>query len=172
MKIRPRIPLGGVSVRPPVCHPIRQAGFTLIELMVTVAIVAILAAIAYPSYRDYVIRGYLADATTGLSTMRADMERYYQDNRTYAEIVSAGIQPPCMRGTNADRTIGNFLLSCSDPTATGFTITATGEGPVANFVYSIDQLNNRHTENVPSGSGYNQCMTAAAGWMLRKGQTC
>ena len=45
-------------------------GLTLIELMVALTIVGILAGIAYPNYRDYVIRGHLADASTGLSTVR------------------------------------------------------------------------------------------------------
>ena len=54
----------------------RQRGFTLIEVMVTVAIVGILSMIAYPSYRDYVLRGHLVDATNGLSTVRAQMERH------------------------------------------------------------------------------------------------
>ncbi len=62
----------------------RPRGFTLIELMITVAIVAILAAIALPSYRDYILRGQVVDATNGLAGMRADMERFFQDNRTYA----------------------------------------------------------------------------------------
>src|SRR5579864_6901524 len=58
-------------------------GFKLIELMITVAIVAILAAIALPSYRDYVLRGQITQATNALSTLRANMERQYQDNRQY-----------------------------------------------------------------------------------------
>ena len=67
-------------------------GFTLIELMITVAIVAILAAIAYPNYRNYVIRGQLVDATQGLSAVRANMERYYQDNRSYLAV--GAFNPP------------------------------------------------------------------------------
>jgi prepilin-type N-terminal cleavage/methylation domain-containing protein len=68
--------------------------FTLIEVMVTVAIVAILASIAYPSYRDYVLRSRIVNATNGLSTMRANMERYFQDDRTY---LSAGsYTSPCL----------------------------------------------------------------------------
>ena len=58
-------------------------GFTLIEAMITVALVAILAAVALPSYRDYVIRGRLVDATNALSSTRARMEQFYQDKRTY-----------------------------------------------------------------------------------------
>ena len=45
-------------------------GFTLIEVMIAVAIIGILSAVAYPSYRDYITRGQLTDATTGLSTVR------------------------------------------------------------------------------------------------------
>ena len=149
----------------------RQRGFTLIEVMVTVAIVGILAAIAYPSYRDHLVRGYLTDATTGLSAMRADMERYYQDNRTYASVRDKDSAPPCLTATSA----GQFTLACADAddlTDTTFKITATGSGAVNGFIYSIDQKNNRHTDAVPAGSGYNTCTNQAAGWMLRKGQTC
>lgn len=54
--------------------------------MITVAIVAILATIAYPSYTDYVKRGKLANVTNMLAGIRAQMEQYYQDNRTYAAV--------------------------------------------------------------------------------------
>src|SRR5450631_4724882 len=74
-------------------HHGRSKGFTLIELMIVVAIVAILTTIAYPNYRDYVIRGQLVDATQGLSALRANLERYFQDNRTYAAI--GPFTPPC-----------------------------------------------------------------------------
>src|ERR1700722_11706839 len=74
----------------------RSQGFTLIELMITVAIVAILAAIAIPNYRDYVIRGQLVDATQALAAVRANMERYFQDNRTYLAIAGPpAFTPPC-----------------------------------------------------------------------------
>ncbi|HZF85333.1 MAG TPA: prepilin-type N-terminal cleavage/methylation domain-containing protein, partial [Burkholderiaceae bacterium] len=62
--------------------PARQRGFTLIEVMVVVAVIGILAAIAYPSYRDYVLRGQIAEGTAGLMSLQADMERHYQNHRT------------------------------------------------------------------------------------------
>jgi type IV pilus assembly protein PilE len=138
--------------------------------MIVVAIIGILAAVAYPNYRDHVIRGYLTAATTGLSVMRADMERYYQNHRTYAS-VGAASAPPCLNAT----TVGHFTLACTGAdslTDTSFKIAATGSGAVNGFIYSIDHKNNRHTEAVPVGSGYNTCTSQAAGWMLRKGQSC
>ena len=83
-------------------------GFTLIEMMVTVAIVAILAAIAYPADTNYILRARLVDATNLLSSTQARMEQYYQDNRTYAA-VGTTFTPPC----STVQTSGSFNVSCT-----------------------------------------------------------
>lgn len=59
-------------------------GFTLIELMITVAIIGILAAIAYPSYQQYVIRSWRANAASCLLEMANRMERRYTGSSSYA----------------------------------------------------------------------------------------
>ncbi len=120
----------------------RSTGFTLIELMITVAIVAILAAIAYPSYRNYVIRGQLVNATNGLSALRANMERFYQDNRTYVTVGT--FISPCTVAPAS----GPFTLSCTGagaPTATSYLLTATGSGNTAGFTFTVDQTNTQST---------------------------
>ena len=68
--------------------PTRAAGFTLIEVMIVVAIVAILTAIALPSYKDYIRRGRLPEAFNALADYRTKMEQYYQDNRNYGSAAS------------------------------------------------------------------------------------
>ncbi len=152
----------------PVACARRRAGrgFTLIELMIAVAIVAILMGVALPNYREYVVRGHLADASNGLALMRAQMERHYQDNRTYA--TSGGFTTPCASTNAAPRTFNNFVVSCSGtPTATAFTLVATGSGPVAGFSFTINQSDVRATTAAPSG--WNTCATK---WLTKKGATC
>lgn len=65
-------------------HVRRSPGFTLIELMIVVAIVGILAAIAYPSYQQYVIRSNRAVAKAALNQLASRQEAFYADRKTYA----------------------------------------------------------------------------------------
>ncbi|PAS97679.1 MAG: fimbrial assembly protein [Candidatus Dactylopiibacterium carminicum] len=141
----------------------RHAGFTLVELMITVAIIGVLAAIAYPAYQDYVTRSRLVDATNALSTLRAKMEQHYQDNRTY--LTSGSYTAPCK--SSANQTAGTFTISCS-LTDTTYTITATGSGQTAGFAYTIDQNGSMATTGLPSGWG----STQSGCWVQRKGQSC
>jgi type IV pilus assembly protein PilE len=141
----------------------------LIELMVTVAIVAILASVAYPAYRDYVIRGQLVNATNGLATVRANMERHFQDNRDYRTVTAGAttFTTPCAVA-QAQRTFGNFVVQCAtnQPTATTYILEAVGNGPVNGFTLTVNQADARST-TAPTGWG--SCTTA---WILRRGQAC
>jgi len=140
------------------------SGFTLIEVMITVAIIAILSAIALPSYRDYIIRGRLVNATNALSVTRARMEQFFQDNRKYAG-------GPCA----TKQTVGDFTVVCDatdpavEPTETVYTIRATGTGTMDGFVYTINQ--NAVAKTVKLGANWG---TAASGncWQMRKGESC
>ncbi len=118
-------------------------GFTLVELMVTMAILAILTAIAYPAYRNYVLRGKVTYATNALSSMSANMERYYQDNRQYNS-VTAGTAPmsPCDTAQPASQfQYDTFTVTCAVVNGSNgsFTLTATGSGQTAGFTYTINQ---------------------------------
>ena len=147
----------------------KNRGFTLIELMVAVAIVAILAGVAYPSYRDYIVRGQLSDATSGLATVGAQMERHFQDNRTYATVTSGTttFTTPCAAAV-AGRTFNNFTVSCiGTPTALEYELEAEGTGPASGFKLTLNQSNNRKTTAAPTG--WTTCGTR---WILRKGEAC
>lgn len=138
----------------------RGRGFTLIELMVAVAVVAILAATAIPAYRDYTVRSQLVDATGALSDQRVRMEQYYADNRHYGD-GSCGVSNPILE---------RFTLSCVlGDGGQSYVITAEGRSDslISGFKYSIDQANNRVT--LAWGAGWGSVPTAGATrWLIRK----
>lgn len=142
----------------------KYAGFTLIELMIVVVIVAILASIALPGYQNYVRRSKLAEAPALLSDFRIKLEQYYQDNRNYGVANGAcGI---------ADSTGNYFSMACSvGGTNQSYTVTASniaekGLGSAADYVYTINQNNDRQTTKYRGTT-----QTTKTCWLMR-GDEC
>ena len=123
-----------------------EAGFTVIEALVLVAVLGILVAITVPNYSRYVTRGYLVEAGDALSEFRIRMEQFYRDHRTYAKSGACGHATPAQ--------VNAFSVACA--LAAGgqaFTATATGTGTARGFVYTINQDNERVTLAMPSHWG-------------------
>lgn len=134
-----------------------QSGFTLVELMIAVVVVAILSMIAMPSYNQYVMRGKIPDATSNLAGKRVQQEQFFQDNRTY--VGGTG----CVADTTTSR---NFDFSCTGVTATTYVLQAVGKGSMTGFTYTLDQSNAKGTTiaGVAGWSGNAGCwVTAASG---------
>jgi type IV pilus assembly protein PilE len=131
-----------------------NTGFTLIELMVTVAVVSILAMVAVPNYTDYIQRSRIIDATTGLNDMRNRLEQYFLDNRQYpASCIPAAPGPAPATSIYLPAGMKYFAVTCAFPTTTSYTVTATGlaSDSMSAFAYTVDQANNRVTKALPAG---------------------
>jgi type IV pilus assembly protein PilE len=155
----------------------RQAGFTLIELMITMVVLAILAAVAIPSYTDYIRRGKIPEATSNLQAMKTKMEQYFQDNRAYPGACVTGAPGA---GQIQIPTLQHFTITCplANLTPTTYQIVATGgvaggDQSMVGIVYTVDQSNNR-TTTVTSGTAMgNAGYTGNANcWVTRKGGSC
>jgi type IV pilus assembly protein PilE len=138
-----------------------EFGFTLIELMITVAIVGILASIAYPAYNQYVRRGKIADAIGDLSTLRVRLEQYYQDNRNYGSTATTcGVPMP---------TKPSFTFTCnwgSGGTSQSFLATATGQGGMNGFAFTVDETNAQKTTLFEGAASTATC------WLKKRGESC
>ncbi|HEX2951751.1 MAG TPA: type IV pilin protein, partial [Armatimonadota bacterium] len=138
-------------------------GFTLIEVMIVVAIIGILAAIVVPNYTAYVQRGRITEATSNLGQQKIVMERYYQDHRDYGSTLSV-----CGPTLPAN---GYFTYDCkwgSDSTNQTFLLTATGNSAkgMSGFVFTIDESNNKKTTNFQGDGVTRNC------WISKKNETC
>lgn len=140
-------------------------GFTLIELMITVAIIAILASIAYPSYTQYIVRGRLTDGQKILAAYGLAQEQYFQNNNRYAS--SAGGSTCGVSPTGTAYATQDFTLSC---TATDSTYTATLAGntgrQVAGYEYTFNQSGARKTTKFKGATKSLNC------WIVSEGSSC
>jgi type IV pilus assembly protein PilE len=100
-----------------------SGGFTLIELMITVAIVGILAAVAYPSYADYVRKGKRATAQAALMDIASRQQTYLLDRRAYTDSLSTlGFTVPAEIANDYTFAFPGFDAAASPP---AFTASAT-----------------------------------------------
>lgn len=154
-----------------------QNGFTLLELMIVIAILAILATIALPAYNDYVIRGKIPEAIANLADSRVKMEQWYQDNRSYSSTTAGGTcgvvppVPPAVKYFTITCASSNLLAGVGDQQ---FTVTATGgiagNPSMVGFVYTIDQSNAK-TSNITK-AGWIPNPNPANCWVTKKGGSC
>lgn len=138
----------------------KTAGFTLIEMMIVVAIIGILAAIAYPSYQEYVLRGNRSEGQALLNDAAARQERYFAQNNAY--VTQANIARLGMRntsGTTVTSDTGKYALTISSPNNSGgYLLTATPQGAQAKDTKCGNlTLNAMGTRGVSGSTSVNDC---------------
>ena len=108
----------------------KQAAFTLIEVMIVVAIIGILAAVAYPSYRDYIAKARRGDAITVLMENAQWMERYFTQNNTYLNGAANPTLPLLEAPKDGTSKYYDITFSGTN-TQTTYTLLATPKGGMA-----------------------------------------
>lgn len=142
---------------------LRNRGFTLIEVMVTLAIIAILGAVALPAYTGYVQRSRVPAGLEALSSYATRMEQRYQDTGCYANACPPGVGATCAMVVPEPT---NFTVTCAQANnGQTYTATATGSGPMDGYTYTINQAGARATTAHPKGAN-------AACWSTKGGTSC
>lgn len=137
-------------------------GFSLVELMIVLAIGAIIAAFAVPAYRDHMLRARIPQATSTLTALAMRLEQYYQDNHVYGNNTGCSIAMP-------DDEFFTFKCVAQNG-GQSFLLTATGAsgGAMSEFIFTLDQNGNAKTTQLPSAWG----KTPADCWIAKRGTTC
>lgn len=134
---------------------VRKNGFTLIEVLIAIAIVGILTSIALPAYNRYVQRSRVPPALDALSSFHVRMEQRLQDSNNGLYTCPANLP-----------TANNFTVTCVvNNGGRGFVATATGSGPTAGYAFTVNEQGTRVTTAHPYG------VPAANCWSI-KGSVC
>jgi len=124
----------------------KMRGFTLMELMIAVAVVGILAAVAFPSYQSQVMKTRRSDGKAALMAAAAKQEQYYLDNKTYADTLAK-------LNVAAASPEGYYQISITASSATAFTLKATAQGSQASDTVCGDLTLDNLGTKTESGSG-------------------
>ena len=159
----------------------REHGFTIIELMIVVVVIAVISAIALPSYTDYITRSKFAEAYAHLADLRVKMEQFYLDNRRYS--TNAGGGTCGIPGGNTPTAQGAkyFDFTCASSTANAagdqaYILTATGKAAegLSGIAFTIDTANSKQTVVTAStpmaDKGYTAGTTGC--WIRKKPAQC
>ena len=122
----------------------RQNGFTLIELMIVVGVLGILAAIAYPSYQQYVVRGH---RTAAQSAMLEEAQRQERLMTTAGRYANSTINTP------SDQDTRYVIATVATADGFGYAMTATPAGNMHDSVCNILTLNALGVRNISGGTG-------------------
>ena len=145
----------------------KMRGFTLIELMIVVAIIGIIAAVAVPNYIDYVRRAKILDMTSAMSDAKLRVEQRYADSRTYNNAL-------CSAGGVTILDTDDYQISCITPSGQTYTITGTGNDPlvtfkgsdsIKGFIYTVDETGAKGSTLGGQWGG----AVFAGRWVMKKG---
>lgn len=136
-----------------------QQGLTLVEVMVTVALLGIIAAVALPNYSAYMTNSRVPPGLEQLASTATRLEQFYQDFGTYGAST-------CGNGLAMPTPTNYKQLSCTlKSSGQGFDLVAEGDGKLAGYKYTVDHRGVRRTLSHPKGVPSSSC------WSV-KGTVC
>lgn len=135
--------------------PFKSAGYSLLELLITVSIITIVTSIALPSYQNHVMRSHRGDAMAALLRIAGQQEKFYLQNNTYSASLSD------LNTENTDNDYYNLSIVNADTDTFTALATAKGGGPQANdddcATFRIDATGNRTADDSGGSDNTTAC---------------